>query len=179
MRPDRSLSLRFASELSVLVVSVVLAGFVTNAQGQMSESSPNGTDAPIHIRVTQPVRPQIIPPTLFGSFLEPIGHSTYGGLWADVVENPSFEEGLWSAGNVENMLRSHPELRRASSLGLPLPWQPLNQSQGNRYLPVRGDAANSAQSLLIMSLPGKEVGILQEVYLPVHRELAYHGSLWL
>ncbi len=46
-------------------------------------------------------------------------------------------------------------------------------------LPVRGDAANSAQSLLIMSLPGKEVGILQPVYLPVARELTYNGSLWI
>jgi alpha-N-arabinofuranosidase len=121
----------------------------------------------------------VIPETLFGSFLEPIGHSTYGGLWADVVENPSFENGLWSVRNEESMLRSRPELRRASQLGLPLPWEPLDGSQGNRYLPVRGDAANSNQSILIMSLPGKEVGVLQRVYLPVQRELAFNGSLWV
>jgi alpha-N-arabinofuranosidase len=33
--------------------------------------------------------------------------------------------------------------------------------------------------MLLMSLPGKEVGILEQVYLPVHRELKYSGSLWL
>ena len=77
------------------------------------------------------------------------------------------------------MLHERPELRRASQLGIPLPWEPLDQAQGARYLPVWGDAANSSRSLLIMSLPGKEVGIRQMVYLPVHRELTYTGSVWL
>ena len=31
-----------------------------------------------------------IPRTIYGTFLEPIGHSTYGGLWAQILENPSF-----------------------------------------------------------------------------------------
>lgn len=145
----------------------------------MTESTSAASSEQIHVHITRPAQAQVIPPTLFGSFLEPIGHSTYGGLWADVIENPSFEEGLSSADNVTHLLQEQPELRRASSLGLPLPWQPLDSSQGNRYAPVRGDAANSAQSLLIMALPGKEVGILQRVYLPVQRELSYKGSLWI
>lgn len=165
--------------LSILAFAIVLQGMAVSAAAQLTDSASSRTNAPIHLRVTRLTHPQEIAPELFGSFLEPIGHSTYGGLWADVIENPSLEEGLWSAGNVENMVRSRPELRRASSLGLPLPWQPLDPSQGSRYLPVRGDAANSTQSILIMSLPGKEVGILQQVYLPVQRELTYTGSLWL
>ena len=157
---------------------LVLTVWVVAARGQIAESK-SVADAPIHIKVSRPATQQVIPKTLFGSFLEPIGHSTYGGLWADVVENPSFEEGLWSAGNVETMLRARPELRRASQLGLPLPWEPLDGAQGNRYAPVRGDAANSTQSLLIMSLPGKEVGVREQVFLPVQRQLAYTGSVWL
>lgn len=149
------------------------------ASSQMSESSPGPQDKPIVIRVSRPDTRQEIASTLFGSFLEPIGHSTYGGLWANVVENPSFEEGLWSAENLEALWNSRPELRIASSLGLPAPWEPLYLAQGSRYAPVRGDAANSAQSMLLMSLPGKEVGILEQVYLPLHRELKYSGSLWL
>jgi alpha-N-arabinofuranosidase len=141
--------------------------------------SPADASTLIHIRVTRPANSHPIPPTLFGSFLEPIGHSTYGGLWADVIENPSFENGMWSEGNAETMVRERPELKRASELGLPLPWEPLDPLQGSRYEPVRGDAANSDQSTLIMSLPSKEVGIKQQIYLPVHRELAYNGSLWL
>ena len=166
---------RFASVI-LLPVSMVLSGAGLRAQMTESKQAP---DAVINLRISRPSSEQLIPPTLFGSFLEPIGHSTYGGLWADVVENPSFEEGLWSAGNVETMLKARPSLRRASSLGLPLPWEPLDPAQGNRYAPMRGDAANSEQSVLIMALPGKEVGVLQEVYLPVQRELTYNGELWL
>jgi len=152
---------------------------VSQAFAQMTESTSSKPSQLIHVRITRPAQVQVIPPTLFGSFLEPIGHSTYGGLWAEEVENSSFEEGLWSADNVAKLLQERPELRRASSLGLPIPWQPLDSSQGNRYAPVRGDAANSAQSLLIMALPGKEVGILQRVYLPVQRQFTYKGSLWI
>ncbi len=167
--------MRLTHQLTILASAAVLTG---TARAQMTES-PMAADAPVHLRITRPANPQVLPPTLFGSFLEPIGHSTYGGLWADVVENPSFEEGLWSLNNAATMLKERPELRRASELGLPLPWLPLDPTQGNRYVPQRGDAANSTQSLLLIALPGKEVGIVQRVYLPVHRELVYHGSLWL
>lgn len=164
----------FAQLIFIAVCAVTvpcpLSAQVTDA-GAMS--------TPIEVHLSRPATPQIIPATVFGSFLEPIGKSTYGGLWADALENPSFESGLWSAGNIIKMLHERPELERASQLGLPLPWQPLDQSQGARYLPVWRDAANSSRSLLIMSLPGKEVGIRQMVYLPVHRELAYTGSVWL
>lgn len=137
------------------------------------------SDKPIEVHILRTDTPEVIPPSVFGSFLEPIGKSTYGGLWADALENPSFEDGLWSAGNIEGMLHARPELRRASQLGIPLPWEPLDQTQGARYLPVWGDAANSTRSLLVMSLPSKEVGVRQMVYLPVHRELTYVGSVWL
>ena len=162
-----------ASELikpiALLCLTVLVAPL---AWSQISESSSALQDKPILIRVSRPDTPQQIEPSLFGSFLEPIGHSTYGGLWANVVENPSFEEGLWSADNLDALWNSRPELRAASSLGLPTPWEPLYQAQGSRYAPVRGEAANSAQSMLLMSLPGKEVGILEEVYLPGHHGLA-------
>jgi len=162
----------------IAVLAGCLGAATLFANAQIAESG-TITDAPIQVHITRPAAGEKIPETVFGSFLEPIGHSTYGGLWAEELENPSFESGLWSAGNIENMLRERPELRRASQLGIPLPWEPLDQAQGARYLPIWGDAANSGRSLLIMSLPGKEVGIRQMVYLPVHRELAYTGSIWL
>ena len=34
----------------------------------------------------------VIPRTIYGTFLEPIGSSIYGGVWAQVLQNPSFEE---------------------------------------------------------------------------------------
>lgn len=69
-------------------------------------------------------------------------------------------------------------VRRSSDLALPLPWEPLNEAQGARYLPVWRDAANSSRSLMIMGLPGEEVGVRQKIYLSVQRELSYTGSIW-
>ena len=173
---------RIPASLRTFAQYALFTGFTVMATGTLSAQITNAaaiSDAQIEVHITRPASPKVIPASVFGSFLEPIGKSTYGGLWADALENPSFEDGLWSAGNIVNMLRERPELRRASQLGIPLPWEPLDQAQGTRYLPVWGDAANSTRSLLIMSLPGKEVGIRQMVYLPVHRELTYTGSVWL
>jgi len=94
-----------------------------------------------------------ISPTIFGTFLGPIGNSTYGGLWADTLLNPSFEENLWSASRISAMIKEEPALARASALGLPLPWEPLDYADGARYEPRWNDAANSFRSLLIMALP--------------------------
>ncbi|MGA8597715.1 MAG: alpha-L-arabinofuranosidase C-terminal domain-containing protein [Bryobacteraceae bacterium] len=136
--------------------------------------------SPIRITVhaKSPMGPPV-PPTIFGSFLEPIGNSTYNGLWAEIVQNPSFENGLWSDSASRELLTADPQLVRASQLALPLPWEPLHPDQGNRYEPRRGDAANSYQSIAIFGLPNREVGIRQQVFLPVHRELTYRGSLFV
>lgn len=147
------------------------------AAAQITVDQPIPATATIQIDASQPAG-SAIPRTIFGSFLEPIGNSTYNGLWAEILQNPSLESGMWSAGNVGRMLHEDPELARASSLGLPLPWEPLNPNQGNRYEPRYGDAANSFRSVVIMGVPGEPTGIRQKVYLPVHRTLEYKGSLY-
>ena len=119
-----------------------------------------------------------IPRTIFGTFLEPIGNSIYGGLWAELLENPSFEDNLWSARTIQKMIGDELPLARASELGLPLPWEPLDAKQGNRYEPRWNDAANSYRSLFLMGLPEQDVGVRQKIYLPVHRTLHYTGSLY-
>jgi alpha-L-arabinofuranosidase len=119
-----------------------------------------------------------IPKTIFGTFLEPIGNSTYNGLWAELLRNPSFESGLWSPQAQDRMMREEPELMRASRLALPLPWAPLDEHQGNRYEIHYGDAANSWQSLRVFALPGQVTGIRQMVYLPTQRTGSYVGSFY-
>ncbi len=133
--------------------------------------------ATIEIDATQRAN-YTIPRTVFGTFLEPIGNSTYNGLWAEILENPSLEENLWSASKVAQRIAREPVLSRASELGLPLPWEPLDPSQGNRYEPRWGDAANSSRALAVFGVPGQPTGIRQMVYLPVHRELQYQASLY-
>jgi alpha-N-arabinofuranosidase len=119
-----------------------------------------------------------VPRTIFGTFLEPIGNSTYNGLWAEVLQNPSLEMGLWDTRHVAAMVEENPALTRASELDLPLPWEPLNYGQGNRYALRYGDAANSWMSLRVFGLPNEPTGVRQEVYLPVQRTLDYEGSLY-
>ncbi|MGH9345274.1 MAG: alpha-L-arabinofuranosidase C-terminal domain-containing protein [Terriglobia bacterium] len=120
-----------------------------------------------------------VPDTIFGSFLEPIGDSINNGIVAEILVNGSLESGLWNHTNLENMFRDQPELIESSnSTGIPLPWQPLNWAAGNRYELHVGNAANSWQSLEILGMPGKQVGIMQRVYLPVPRELRYRVSIY-
>jgi len=133
-------------------------------------------DAVIQVDATKVIH--AIPRTIYGTFLEPIGHSTYGGLWAQILDNPSLEENLWSPRRIVEIIQERPELEESSTLGLPLPWESLHRAQGRRFEPRWGDAANSSRSLLIMALPGKQTGVRQEVYLPVHRVLRYTGSLY-
>lgn len=142
--------------------------------GQVVDTAPVAT---IEINASKPL-PYAIPRTIFGSFLEPIGSAIYGGLWAEILANPSFEDNLWSARAIQKMISDEPELARASDLGLPLPWEPLDFKQGNRYEPRWNDAANSYRSLFLMGLPDKQVGVRQKVYLPVHRTLHYVGSVY-
>ncbi len=122
-----------------------------------------------------------VPRTIFGTFLEPIGNSIYNGLWAELLQNPSFEDGLWDVKHVTEIVKDDPELNRASEMALPLPWEPLRYAQGSRYAPQWNDAANSYRSLLLMALPDKDqqTGIRQKVYLPVHRVSHYVGSVYL
>jgi alpha-N-arabinofuranosidase len=119
-----------------------------------------------------------IPRTIYGTFLEPIGNSIYGGLWAQILVNPSLEDNLWSATALTAKLEANPALYRASRLGLPIPWEPLDARQGARYEPRWNDAANSFRSLLLMALPDKETGIREEIFLPVQRTLRYTGTLY-
>jgi len=149
----------------------------TLAATQINVNQPIPATATIQIDASRPAGEEI-PRTIFGSFLEPIGDSIYNGLWAEVLQNPSLEAGMWSEGNASRMLHEEPSLMHASQLGLPLPWEPLDANQGNRYELHYGGAANSWQSLVIMGVPGQPTGIRQKVYLPVHRTLAYKGSLY-
>ncbi len=163
------------------ILPIALIALGSNLYGQITDHTPQADkNAEVHIQV-HAERPaaQPIPATIFGSFLEPIGRSTYGGLWAELLENGSLEDGLWSASAAMRMERDRPELLRGSDLGLPLPWEPLVSNQGNRYEPRWGDAANSSRSLEIMALPTGETGIRQQIYLPVQRTLEYDGSIWI
>jgi alpha-L-arabinofuranosidase len=68
---------------------------------------------------------------------------------------------------------------RASEMAMPLPWEPLHNSQGSRYAPQWKDTANSYRSLLLMALPDQQTGLRQKIYLPIRRTAKYVGSVYL
>lgn len=146
------------------------------AAPQFGEARSGG--AVIHVDAAQKAS-STIPRTIFGTFHEPILSSNYGGLWAQILVNPSFEENLWSARNLETMVQEEPALRESSQMGLPLPWESLHPEQGWRFEPRWKDAANSFRSLLVMALPDTQTGVRQAVYLPVHRVLRYTGYVYV
>jgi alpha-L-arabinofuranosidase len=162
--------------LAGILVVTSLAAASQASSGDSDRSEPQR----VRIQVNASKRANYkIPRTIFGSFLEPIGNSTYNGLWAEILQNPSFEENMWSAARVARMIEDEPSLVRASELALPLPWEPLDAKQGNRYEPRWVDAANSWRSLAILGVPGAETGIKQKVFLPVHRQFQYTGSIYV
>ncbi len=120
--------------------------------------------------------PHRIPRTIYGVFLEHIGQSVFGGVSAQLLDNPSLEPYPASLENI-NRHFSAAVFRQSTRLNLPLPWLPL-RPVGRRYEPRSGDAANSASYLYIMGLPGREVGIRQSIYLPTERKLDYRGVLF-
>lgn len=159
----------------VVSAGVAVASSLT-ALAQITVKEPIPAVAQIKVDAAA-LGPQI-PKSIFGTFLEPIGNSTYNGLWSELLRNPSFEAGLWSPAAENRMLREDSELMRASHLALPLPWEPLDERQGNRYEIVYGHAANSWQSLRVFALPGQATGIRQMVYLPIQRTRSYVGSFY-
>ena len=117
-----------------------------------------------------------IPRTVYGTFIEDIGSSIFGGVSAQLLDNPSLE----SYDASLNYLRDHfstPEFTRSSRDGMPLPWLPL-RDVGMRFEPRWGNAANSDRYLYVMGIAGREVGIRQAVYLPIERERDYQGVLF-
>lgn len=154
----------------------VVAAAAANAMAQIGEARPMPVTVTVHVGVDGTGR---VPASIFGSFLEPIGNSINGGVVAEILTNGSLEAGLWNHTNLENMFSAQPELIESmNQTGIPLPWEPLNLSAGNRFELHVGDAANSWQSLEILGMQNQQVGIMQKVYLPVQRELQYKVSFY-
>src|SRR5437660_4930447 len=143
------------------------------SQADLSKGTPLTS---IHIDARKTLH--AIPRSIYGTFLEPIGNSTYNGLWAEILENPSFEANLWAPTQIAEMIKDRPELAKSSDMALPLPWEPLDETQGARYAPEWNQAANSSRSLLLMALPSQQTGVRQRVYLPIHRIAKYTGSVY-
>ena len=165
-------------ELQSGLIFTILVGAIGQASAQTVSQyvKSSSGETRIEVMANQPASFKI-PRTVYGTFLENIGFSMYGGLSAQLLDNPSLETYYASLGYLEGKFLT-PPFRRSTNMGLHLPWLPLREKDGWRYEPRWGNAANSYAYLYLIGLDGREVGIRQSIYLPVHRELNYEGSLY-
>jgi len=171
------------------VAFFLLAGSLA-AQSLASYVRTDKPEAVIDIRAGQQSSFKI-PRTVYGIYTENVGNEIYGGLAAQLLENPSLED---YHASLQAMNSRFADRAFASSMneGLPLPWQTL-RDVGKRYESIfGGGAANSDRYIYMIGLPHpeskgikgrptittEELGIRQGIYLPVHRELEYMGSLF-
>ena len=132
-----------------------------------------------------------IPRTVYVIYTENGGNGNSESISAQLLENPSLEN-YHASLQVLKARFSDPDFVRSLNEGLPLPWQPL-RDVGKRYESIfGGGAANSDRYIYMIGLPHpepkgydarlkittEELGIRQGIYLPVHRELEYMGSLF-
>lgn len=98
---------------------------------------------------------------VYGNFLEHLGNCIYGGVWAQILSNSSFER--------------DPRVEQDKDpTALPHPWQ----SFGDARVTADGSARNSQVCARIEGR-GAGAGIQQRVYLPTHRESQYKGYVYL
>ncbi len=153
-----------------------LHAVATRAETVSQYVKSSGGEARIEVMANQPAAFKI-PRTVYGTFLENIGFSMYGGLSAQLLDNPSLETYYASLEFLEQKFLT-PPFRKSTNMGLQLPWLPLREKDGWRYEPRWGNAANSYAYLYLIGLDGSEVGIRQSIHLPAHRERIYNGSLF-
>ncbi|MGH9397736.1 MAG: alpha-L-arabinofuranosidase C-terminal domain-containing protein, partial [Terriglobia bacterium] len=155
---------------------MVTSGLPLSGQPISTYVRTNSPEAAIEVDASQPASYRV-PRTVYGTFLEDIGRSIFGGVSAELLDNPSLENYDASLATLARRFSS-PEFQYSSKIGLPLPWLPLWEKEDRRYEPRWGGAANSSRYLYLMGLAGREVGIRQSVYLPIERERNYQGVLF-
>ncbi len=126
--------------------------------------------------------PRPVSRLLYGKFAEHLWRNIYHGMWAQLLENPSFEEWKFFGETREKALgtiaRFQPgagQKDREASLerGIALGWFPLGEGQVEYACPKEPVNAEQCQRFEVKSLKGEEAGILQPLCMPLHREGAY------
>ena len=112
---------------------------------------------------------------LFGKFLEHHGGGDlvgciYHGIWAQILDNPSFEE---------SQFFGVPLSTRAKYRYIAYRWKKFGS--GNVTYSLEKDCVGSgtSQRISVFSLDTPRVGIQQSIYMPLHREDNYQLSLWV
>ncbi len=124
---------------------------------------------------------------LYGKFTEHLGRNIYGGMWAQILNNPGFEGWHFWGSEFEDIKRrmNHqterfgmPNMMESYHRGI-APWW-LAYGSGDVGYELDADSFNSesAQKIAVNSLESQQVGVRQVIFLPLHREQDYELSLY-
>ncbi|NOY07759.1 MAG: hypothetical protein GXP33_02825 [Spirochaetes bacterium] len=135
---------------------------------------------------------------LYGKFTEHITTNIYGGMWAQILNNPGFEGWKyflgWDRGNVGRRYEQYMELIKKNTAGKGssgqdtdslwlsrdiAPWW-IAYGNGDVIYKLDTDSFNSelSQKITVKSLKSRYAGVRQAVYLPLHREKDYEFSFY-
>jgi len=125
---------------------------------------------------------------LFGKFTEHLGRNIYRGMWAQILENPSFEPHCFFANKIgvleerlNSMEKLFPDIKLLESFrnGVAYGW--ARYGEGDVTYSLVPDCMGSwmSQRIEVRSLNTDGVGIQQPIFLPLHREDEYELSIWL
>ncbi len=120
---------------------------------------------------------------LFGKFTEHLGRNIYNGMWAQVLQNPSFVD--WSyfrpiwAREREGRASDYPMDRvlAAYERGLGCWWLPYGEPNATYLLDWVAPFSGETSQRIFAPPSGVETGVAQVVYLPAHRIRAYTATL--
>jgi len=118
-----------------------------------------------------------IPRALFGKFTEHLGSNIYNGMWAQILRNPEFEPPTILGRQGKEWLERRRPAERAFG-DVALYWLP--RGEGRIEFSFDRDCVSPphSQKIEIKSVVGSETGLMQQIFLPLHRERKYELTLW-
>ena len=124
---------------------------------------------------------------LYGKFTEHLGRNIYGGMWAQVLNNPGFEGWHFWGSDFEDIKRrmersaarlSIPNIMGGYDRGIAPWWLAYGNGDVSYELDTNSFNSESAQKITVNSLESRQVGVRQVIFLPLHREQDYELSLY-
>ena len=163
---------------SVMMIISGLQGFFTFERSD--------TGAEVHLYAGEKAE-KPISQYLYGKFTEHLGRNIYGGMWAQILQNPGFEGWhFWGSDSADIGRRMRhfaermgvPDIMESYDRGI-APWW-LAYGRGEVLYELDKNSFNSelAQKITVNSLKSQQAGVRQVIFLPLHREDGYELSLY-
>lgn len=104
---------------------------------------------------------------LHGKFSEHLWHNVYNGMWAQILRNTGFEPAKYFR-----------VAESQANTSIALKWNSYGEGDASYSLSPDRINSDTSQKIEVRSLQTPEVGILQNIYLPLHRTDEYELSIW-